>query len=384
MIGEGRLQNGVHRRIGAKGIAAALVLWAAQSGAMSTQHHSQAAAAHASEEPEDGDRRTVEMFAEVQDSVVCIRTLGRHHDDVTGELHEMERGGGSGFVWDRQGHVVTNYHVLEGADGAEVTFADGSVERARLVGGDAATDLAVLRIDGPREGLRPIPAAPAAGPRVGQSVYAVGNPFSLGHTLTHGIVSGVGREIEGPSGATISGIVQTDAAINPGNSGGPLLDVRGRLVGVNSALFGSSGDSAGLGFAIPAAIVGRIVPALIRDGRIRRPSLGVELAPDGLARALGLRGALVLAVAEGSDADGLGLIATLREPDGHWRPGDLIEVFAGTPVRSAGELLRALEARLPGESIAVELYRAGERRTVFLTLAEATATPALAVPSDRK
>jgi len=340
------------------------------------------AAAPAEGRPADDEERTVAMLAEASRSVVCIRTLRRHADPARAELHEMSEGGGSGFIWDRQGHLVTNYHVLEGADGAEVIFSDGSLERARLVGGDAATDLAVLRVDGPSDGLRPLPTAPSAALRVGQRVFAVGNPFGLVHTVTHGIVSALGRQLDAPSGATLLDVVQTDAAINPGNSGGPLLDRQGRLVGVSTALVGASGDSAGLGFAIAAATVERIVPLLIRDGRVRRADLGVVFAPDGLTRALGLRGALVFAVSPDSEAERLGLVGTARAADGRWQPGDLVEALDGATMRSAGEALRALEGRRPGDTVEIEIYRGGVRRTVLIRLAEAAASPPLRVPSE--
>ncbi|HLF56177.1 MAG TPA: trypsin-like peptidase domain-containing protein, partial [Thermoanaerobaculia bacterium] len=298
---------------------------------------------------------TVALFDAASASVVCIRTLGRHQEPATLELHELPQGAGSGFVWDRQGHIVTNYHVVAEADAAEVSLGDHSQWRARLVGVAPEDDLVVLRIDAPVERLRPIPLGRSGELRVGQKVFAVGNPFGFDHSLTSGIVSALAREIESPTGETIQNVIQTDAAINPGNSGGPLLDSSGRLVGVNTAIFGTSGASAGLGFAIPVDTVARVVPQLIRHGRLQRPSLGIELAPDALARALGLRGALVGVVTAGSDAERLGVAGTKRGTGAGWLPGDLVESIDGDPIGSAGELLNRLEAKQAGEAVEPEL-----------------------------
>ena len=237
---------------------------------------------------------TIDLFDTASRSVVCIRTFSRHVEESAGAVHELPLGAGSGFVWDRQGHVVTNFHVVDGAEQVEVALADHTHWRARLVGIAPELDLAVLRIDAPAEKLEPLPVGDSSRVRVGQTVLAVGNPFGFDHTLTTGIVSALGRTVDSPSGVRIHDVIQTDAAINPGSSGGPLIDSRGRLVGVNTAIYATSGSSAGVGFAIPVAAVVRAVPQLVRHGRIVRPSLGFELAPDALAEALGLAGALVL------------------------------------------------------------------------------------------
>ncbi|MCL4837694.1 MAG: trypsin-like peptidase domain-containing protein [Thermoanaerobaculia bacterium] len=323
---------------------------------------------------------TIDLFDAASRSVVCIRTFSRHVEQSAGAVHELPLGAGSGFVWDRQGHVVTNFHVVDGAEAVEVALADHTHWRARLVGIAPEKDLAVLRIDAPAESLEPLAIADSTSIRVGQAVLAVGNPFGFDHTLTTGIVSALGRTVDSPSGVRIHDVIQTDAAINPGNSGGPLIDSRGRLVGVNTAIYATSGSSAGLGFAIPAAAVSRTVPQLIRHGRIVRPTLGLELAPDALTEALGLKGALVLSVEEGSEAARFGVAGSMRDAMGRWSAGDLIDVVDGRSIRSSGDLLDWLTGRVAGETVIVELYRGGERRTLSLVLAPPSVRPATTPP----
>ncbi|GMU64594.1 MAG: hypothetical protein AMXMBFR36_08680 [Acidobacteriota bacterium] len=323
---------------------------------------------------------TIDLFDTASRSVVCIRTFSRHVEESAGAVHELPLGAGSGFVWDRQGHVVTNFHVIDGAEQVEVALADHSHWRARLVGIAPELDLAVLRVDAPAERLVPLPVGDSTRVRVGQTVLAVGNPFGFDHTLTTGVVSALGRTVDSPSGVRIHDVIQTDAAINPGSSGGPLIDSRGRLVGVNTAIYGTSGSSAGVGFAIPAAAVARSVPQLVRHGRIVRPSLGFGLAPDALVEALGLAGALVLTVDEGSEAARLGVTGTQRKTPGGWLAGDLVEAVDGRAIRSSGELLDWLESKQAGESVTLDLYRGGERRTLSLVLAPPGPGPGTSVP----
>jgi len=312
---------------------------------------------------------TIDLFDAASRSVVCIRTFSRHVEESAGAVHELPLGAGSGFVWDRQGHVVTNFHVVDGAEQVEVALADHTHWRARLVGIAPEKDLALLRIDAPAEKLEPLPVGDSSRVRVGQTVLAVGNPFGFDHTLTTGIVSALGRTVDSPSGVRIHDVIQTDAAINPGSSGGPLIDSRGRLVGVNTAIYTTSGSSAGVGFAIPVAAVARAIPQLVRHGRIVRPSLGFELAPDALVEALGLAGALVLTVDEGSEAARLGVTGTERKAPGGWVAGDLIEAVEGHVIHSSGELLDWLESKRAGGTVTLDLYRGGERRTIALVLA---------------
>ncbi|MCZ6452167.1 MAG: trypsin-like peptidase domain-containing protein, partial [Deltaproteobacteria bacterium] len=207
---------------------------------------------------------TIALFRKASPSVVNITTLTVRRDVFTLNLLEIPEGTGSGFVWDNAGHIVTNYHVIQNADVAQVTLADQSTLKARRIGVAPDKDLAVLQIDVAKSRLRPIPIGSSNNLRVGQKVYAIGNPFGLDQTLTTGVISALGREIESVTRRPIRGVIQTDAAINPGNSGGPLLDSAGRLIGVNTQIFSPSGASVGIGFAIPVDTVNRVVPQLIR------------------------------------------------------------------------------------------------------------------------
>jgi S1-C subfamily serine protease len=208
----------------------------------------------------------INLFKQASPSVVNITSLGVQRDMFSMNVQQVPRGTGTGFVWDAQGHIVTNFHVIQGGQGARVTLSDQSVYDAKLVGAFPDRDLAVLQIDAPKEKLPPLAMGSSRDLVVGQRVYAIGNPFGLDQTLTMGIVSALNREIESFNNRTIRGVVQTDAAINPGNSGGPLLDSAGRLIGVNTQIASPSGASAGIGFAIPVDEVNRIVPRRTRPG----------------------------------------------------------------------------------------------------------------------
>ncbi|MGL4555045.1 MAG: S1C family serine protease, partial [Gemmataceae bacterium] len=246
------------------------------------------------------ERTNIQVYKDARPAVVHITSLDLRSGGLRMNAQEVPKGTGSGFIWDDAGHVVTNFHVIQAAQGARVTLADGTTYRARLVGSAPDKDLAVLKIDAPAEALRPIPVGTSDDLQVGQLVYAIGNPFGLDQTLTTGVISALGREINSTvEGRSIQGVIQTDAAINPGNSGGPLLDSSGRLIGVNTAIYSPSGSSAGIGFAIPVDEVNRAVPQLIRSGKVTRPSLGVQVAADQLADQLGVKGALVLRAVPG-------------------------------------------------------------------------------------
>ena len=203
---------------------------------------------------------------------------------------EVPQGAGSGFVWDENGYIVTNYHVIAEAQGRRVTLADQSTWSAKLVGVEPDKDIAVLKIDAPTRLLPPIPIGTSDDLQVGQKVFAIGNPFGFDQTLTTGVISGLGREIVSATRRPIQGVIQTDAAINPGNSGGPLLDSAGRVIGINTAIVSPSGAYAGIGFAVPVDVVNRIVPQIIRGEQIEKPGLGIAIAEDYVVRRLGLEG----------------------------------------------------------------------------------------------
>jgi S1-C subfamily serine protease len=229
-------------------------------------------------------------------------------------------------------------------------------------------DVAVLRIQAPKNALKPLAIGTSADLQVGQRVFAIGNPFGLDQTLTTGIISALGREIDAVTGRTISGVIQTDAAINPGNSGGPLLDSAGRLIGVNTAIYSPSGSNAGIGFAVPVDTVNRVVPQLIKHGRVIRPGLGVRIADDTTARRLGVKGVLIMQVDKSSAAEAAGLRGTQRDAGGRVILGDVIVGIASDPVASSEDLLNALDKHQIGETVKVSILRDGNRSTVPVTL----------------
>jgi len=284
-------------------------------------------------------------------------------------VQQVPRGTGTGFVWDDRGHIVTNFHVIQGANGARVTLADQSSWDAQLIGAFPDRDLAVLRIEAPADKLPPIALGSSRDLQVGQRVYAIGNPFGLDQTLTTGIVSALNREIESYNNRTIRGVIQTDAAINPGNSGGPLLDSAGRLIGVNTQIASPSGASAGIGFAIPADEVNRIVPRLIRDGRFLRPTLGIGAGSTALHRALNLpKGVALIQVVPGGPAARAGLQPFRRGTRGEVLAGDIITAINDEPVADLDDMLTNFEKRQPGETVAVTVWRAGQTRKASVVL----------------
>ena len=315
-----------------------------------------------------GEKSTIAVFREASPSVVHITAIAVQRDLFTLNLYQIPEGTGSGFIWDNSGNIITNFHVIQNADAAQVTLADQSNWKARRVGAAPDKDLAVLRIDAPANKLRAIPVGTSKDLQVGQSVFAIGNPFGLDQSLTTGVISALGREIESVTRRPIQGVIQTDAAINPGNSGGPLLDSAGRLIGVNTAIYSPSGASAGIGFAIPVDTVNRIVPELIRSGKVTRPGMGIQIAEDQLAERLGVTGVLVVEVVQGSAAAKAGLRPTRREASGRVRLGDVITSIDGKKVESSNELFLILEKYKVGDSINVSLLRDGKAVQVKVTL----------------
>jgi S1-C subfamily serine protease len=267
---------------------------------------------------------------------------------------------------------VTNYHVVKGGDSAQVTLADHSSYEAEQVWAYPDRDIAVIWIKAPKSKLHPIELGSSHDLKVGQITYALGDPFGLDQTMTTGIVSALGRQIQSANGRTIPGVIQTSAAINPGNSGGPLLDSAGRLIGMNTAIVSPSGTFAGIGFAIPVDDINPIVTQLIQHGKVVRPGLGVQLAEDQLAQRLGVdRGALIIKVVSDSAADKAGLRPTRRDPrSGHIHLGDVIVAVDGKPINSAKDLYGALEHHKVGDTVTLTIERDGERQDVPVTLQE--------------
>jgi S1-C subfamily serine protease len=306
------------------------------------------------------ERSTIALFRQASPAVVNITAIGVQRDLFTLNLYQIPQGTGSGFVWDSSGNVITNFHVIQNADAAQVTLADQSNWKARVVGVAPDKDLAVLRIDAPANRLHPIPIGTSKDLQVGQSVFAIGNPFGLDQTLTTGVISALNREIESVTRRPIQGVIQSDAAINPGNSGGPLLDSAGRLIGVNTAIYSPSGASAGIGFAIPVDTVNRIVPELIRSGKVTRPGLGIQIGDEQIAQRLGITGVLVVDVSRGSAASKAGIQPTRRDADGRLRLGDIITAVDGKKVATPNDLYLVLEKYKIGDIVTLSMLRDGK------------------------
>ncbi|MFN7087776.1 MAG: S1C family serine protease [Burkholderiales bacterium] len=318
----------------------------------------------------EDEKTTIRLFEKARDSVVYIGTATLVRDFWTRNVFAVPRGTGSGFVWDDAGHVVTNFHVIEGASEAVVRLADGRDYKAALVGASPAHDIAVLKIGVGFKRPPPVPIGTSHDLKVGQKVFAIGNPFGLDWTLTTGIVSALDRSLGGDNGRTIEHLIQTDAAINPGNSGGPLLDSAGRLIGINTAIYSPSGASAGIGFAVPVDTVRRVVPQLIKNGRYIRPALGIEADEQLNARLVamtGVEGVFVLRVQPGSAAAKAGLAGVSSSAEGIV-PGDVITAVAGKPVTSLAQLLARLDDHRVGDTVTLTVWRAGRTREVGVTL----------------
>jgi len=263
---------------------------------------------------------------------------------------------------------VTNFHVIYGADAIKVTLGDRSEHQAKLVGADPDHDLAVLQIQGQESQLEPLAVGASHDLRVGQKVLAIGNPFGLDHSLTTGVVSALGRTIKSMSNRTIEGVIQTDAAINPGNSGGPLLDSSGRLIGVNTQIVSPSGAYAGIGFAVPVDTVNRIVPELIKHGKLIQPGLGVSLVPDAIAKRWDIKGLIIGRVSRGSSADRAGLRGARETATGRIELGDILVAVDGKPVETIDDLMDIMDRHKVGDRLTVEVLRNNKRQSLEMVL----------------
>ena len=305
----------------------------------------------------EDEKSTIELYNQSRQGVVNITTLANRKTGINLNIQQMPEGTGSGFVWDDAGHIVTNFHVIQNADAAQITFADQSVFQARLVGYFADKDLAVLKVDAPKGKLKPLPLGRSDDLQVGQKVYAIGNPFGLDQTLTTGIISALGREIDSVNKRPIKNVIQSDAAINPGNSGGPLLDSAGLLIGVNTAIYSTSGVSAGIGFAIPVDEVNRVVPELIKHGKVTKPGLGVTLAPDNMSRQWVPEGVVVLDVLPEGAAAKVGIRGSSRKKTGNIVLGDIIKSVDGKQIKVLKDLYLVLDQKKVGDVVKVLILR---------------------------
>jgi S1-C subfamily serine protease len=315
------------------------------------------------------EKTTIDIFRNSSGSVVYVTRLVQR-PGFFNLYGEIQRGTGSGFVWDDGGHIVTNFHVVEGAQAVSVKLANGKEYDAKRVGESPDNDLAVLFIPASREELKPVLIGRSNDLLVGQCVFAIGNPFGLDQTLTTGVVSALGREIRSMTGHIIDNVIQTDAAINPGNSGGPLLDSAGRLIGVNTAIQSPSGASAGVSFAVPVDTVNRVVPEIIRTGRATRPGLGISIVPDRLTRdRMGLKGVLIARVSPGGPAAEAGLRGLAQDENGDLILGDLIVAVDGKPIEGVDDLQKALGSHKVGDTVTVTLVRENRRIKIEVRLA---------------
>jgi len=312
--------------------------------------------------------RDIEVFRRASASVCYITTVALRRDFFTMDVFEIPQGSGSGFVWDTDGHLVTNYHVISEGQKVRVTLSDQSEWDAEVVGTAPDKDLAVLKVNAPRQHLVPLPLGVSANLAVGQRVLAIGNPFGLDHTLTIGVVSALGRELRSPSDRIIRDVIQTDAAINPGNSGGPLLDSSGRLIGVNTAIYSPSGASAGIGFAVPVDPVKKLVPQVIAHGEPIQPGIGAELLADTWTARFGLDGVPVRAVSPGSPAARAGLRGLSFTATGRVVIRDRIVAVNGVPVNSVDDVLHSFETAGVGATVTLTVVSDDRRRTLSVPL----------------
>lgn len=316
------------------------------------------------------ERNTIEVFRAAADSVVFVTNERLQRSFRSLDIQKIPQNTGSGIIWDAEGHILTNFHVIRGGNAFSISFADGSTHPATVVGYDTNKDLAVLKIGAHPARLAPIRRGSSSGLVVGQKVLAIGNPFGLDHTLTVGVISALGREIQSVAGTTIEDVIQTDASINPGNSGGPLLDSAGGMIGVNTQIVSATGQSAGIGFAVPVDTVERIVPQLIRYGKVRRAGLGIRILPDGYARQWGVAGVIVREVDAGSPAALAGLRGLRIDRGGTVVSFDVITAIGEDRIENYDDLYQALDGRKPGEGITVHYERDGAPARAAMRLTE--------------
>ena len=306
------------------------------------------------------EKNDIKIFEDNKDSVVYISTTKKVVDYSTLTRHTVPKGSGSGFIWDKKGHIVTNYHVIAGANSAIVKLSSGKTYNAYLVGAYPRRDIAVLKISAPKRELKPVKLGSSSNLKVGQSVYAIGNPFGLDWSMSKGIVSALNREVPSDDGLMMSGAIQTDAAINPGNSGGVMLNSSGKVIGVNSAIYSPNGANVGIGFAIPIDLVKRVVNKIIKYGKYIKPSLGIESDERinrYLQRNLGIRGVAILRVIKGSGAEAAGLRGAKFYMDGTIDFGDIILGVNGKRVENIMEIDDVLEKLKVGDVVTLKILR---------------------------
>jgi len=321
----------------------------------------------------DSEKATISVFERTKPSIVNVTTYQALRSRMSTNIMEIPAGQGTGIIWDRLGHIVTNFHVIRDAQSAKIRLDDQNSYDAELIGFDADKDVAVLKINAKDAELVPISKGNSATLKVGQTVFALGNPFGLDHSMTAGIISGLGREMRSPTNRPISNVIQTDASINPGNSGGSLLDSTGRLIGMNTSIYSPSGASAGVGFAIPVDPLKLIVEELIDHGKIDRPVIGITYLESSQARSLGIdEGVLILEVPSGSAAAKMGLRGTSRGAFGSIDLGDIIVGIDNLSIKTESDLFKALEEKKVGDMVKIRIKRGDDLMTVTLKLSSSS------------
>jgi S1-C subfamily serine protease len=328
----------------------------------------QTTAAAANAQLTEDERNTIGIVRETKNSVVFITNLQYVRDFFYSSDQPVPRGSGSGFVWDDQGHIVTNFHVIDEGDKFLVSLPNQKQVEAKLVGRDENKDIAVLKLGETVADLTPVRIGASIDLQVGQKVIAIGNPFGFDHTVTKGIVSALGRSMPGAGGVTIREMIQTDASINPGNSGGPLLNSAGELIGMNTMIASPSGTSSGVGFAVPVDTIRKIVPQIIQFGKVTEPDLGVTFVNDEYARRAGLRGAVILEAPRDSQAYDAGLRGLSRDNRGRLFVGDIVVGIDETKIASYDDLYNALDDRKIGDTVTLTVDQNGKTRKVRIVL----------------
>jgi S1-C subfamily serine protease len=317
----------------------------------------------------EDEENTIAVVKGNVNGVVFITNIQYSRDFLFG-TQEVQRGTGTGFIWDSQGHIVTNYHVIEDGDAFMVTCPNQKNFKAKLIGKEPAKDIAVLRIEPGHGDFTPVRAGSSGELRVGQKVVAIGNPFGFDHTVTTGIVSALGRNIQGFGGVTIRNMVQTDASINPGNSGGPLLNSDGRLIGMNTMIYSRTGANTGIGFAVPVDIIKKIVPQLIKFGKVIRPGIGVSFLGDEYARRFNIEGAVIVDVPRNSRAFGTGIRGIGRDRAGRLYLGDVLVGIDDIKISSYDDMYNALDNYRIGDIVNLTFERNGKKRKIKFRLVE--------------
>ncbi len=318
----------------------------------------------------DSEKALINIYKESSASVVNVTNIKAVGDPFFGFIEKIPAGQGSGFIWDDDGHIVTNFHVVEGGEDFQISFYnDKKTYKAKIVGVAPRKDIAVLKLEKLPPFLKAIKKGSSKSLQVGQFAIAIGNPFGLDHSMSRGIISALGRKIEGIGKVTINNMIQTDAAINQGNSGGPLLNSNGELIGMNTMIYSPSGTNAGLGFAVPSDTINRIVPQLIEHGKIIRPSLGITVLDDDIKeRFFGDKGVAVLEVISGSPADKAGIKGLSRGRRGQIFKGDLILKINDKEVNSYDDIYHVFDTYKVGDLVEVTVKKEEKGNTEKLKI----------------